>query len=326
MRIPPVLALFAALPFFVPACSQNSEDAAITADTARERAELAMSPDQPAVIEVTARNHVEFDLSADRVPSGWTTLRLRNETQVIHFGFLVRLPEGKTVEDYKREITPLFQNLMDQATGRPLTAPTIGTELPAWYPDMLFMGGPGLLGPGRSGEVTVKLQPGVYAIECYIKAPDGRLHSFLGMVEQIVVTTDESPAREPEADITMTLSTDGGIEVDAPMRSGPQTIAVRFADQKVYENFAGHDAHLVRLNDEAPVDDLVAWIGSQTGLEEAAPAEFLGGTHDMPAGSTAYLTVQLEPGSYAWIAEVPNAEERGMVKRFTVPAESVAAP
>jgi hypothetical protein len=321
MRISPVLALATALPFFVPACSQSSEDSELTADTASE---LTVSPDRPAVIEVTARNHVEFDLSADRVPSGWTTLRLRNETQVIHFGFLVRLPEGKTVEDYRREITPLFQNLIDQANGRPLTAPAVGTDLPEWYPDMLFMGGPGLLGPGRTGEVTVNLEPGVYAIECYIKAPDGRLHSFLGMIEQIVVTTDESPAREPEADLTMTLSTEGGIEVDGPMRAGPQTIAVRFEDQKVYENFAGHDAHLVRLNDGARVDELVAWIGSPTGLAEAVPAEFLGGTHDMPAGSTAYLSVQLEPGSYAWIAEVPNAEQRGMLKRFTVPEETVA--
>lgn len=38
----------------------------------------------------------------------------------------------------------------------------------------------------------------------------------------------------------------------------------------------------------------------------------------MPAGSTAYLTVHLTPGHYAWIAEVPDPAAKGMLKTFTV--------
>ena len=59
-----------------------------------------------------------------------------------------------------------------------------------------------------------------------------------------------------------------------------------------------------------------------TGLETPAPAEFLGGTHEMPAGGRAYFTVRLEPGRYAWIAEVPSPVEKGMLKTFTVPPGS----
>jgi hypothetical protein len=53
-----------------------------------------------------------------------------------------------------------------------------------------------------------------------------------------------------------------------------------------------------------------------------APAEFLGGTNEMPAGATSYFNVTLEPGDYAWIAEVSRAGEKGMLVRFTVPADA----
>lgn len=38
----------------------------------------------------------------------------------------------------------------------------------------------------------------------------------------------------------------------------------------------------------------------------------------MPAGNTAYITVNLEPGNYAWVAEVPNPKEKNMLKTFSV--------
>jgi hypothetical protein len=38
----------------------------------------------------------------------------------------------------------------------------------------------------------------------------------------------------------------------------------------------------------------------------------------MPAGETGYFTAALEPGRYAWIAEVPNPAEKGMLQPFTV--------
>jgi hypothetical protein len=54
------------------------------------------------------------------------------------------------------------------------------------------------------------------------------------------------------------------------------------------------------------------------GLQTPAPAEFLGGLNEMPAGSTGYFTVDLEPGEYAWISEVPDASAKGMLKEFEV--------
>lgn len=68
----------------------------------------------------------------------------------------------------------------------------------------------------------------------------------------------------------------------------------------------------------ALVERPTSWDTQPTGLEVPAPATFLGGVNEMPVGSTGYLTVDLEPGQYAWIAEVPKPMEKGMLKSFTV--------
>ena len=52
------------------------------------------------------------------------------------------------------------------------------------------------------------------------------------------------------------------------------------------------------------------------GLRSPAPAEFLGGTQEMPAGNTSYFYIELTPGRYAWISEI-NAD-KGMVKEFRI--------
>jgi hypothetical protein len=40
--------------------------------------------------------------------------------------------------------------------------------------------------------------------------------------------------------------------------------------------------------------------------------------NDMPAGSTAYLRLELEPGDYAFVAEVPSPDEQGLLLPFSV--------
>lgn len=51
--------------------------------------------------------------------------------------------------------------------------------------------------------------------------------------------------------------------------------------------------------------NVAAWMdwSNPEGLKTPAPATFLGGTHEMPQGESAYLTVDLEPGRYAWGSE-----------------------
>lgn len=51
-------------------------------------------------------------------------------------------------------------------------------------------------------------------------------------------------------------------------------------------------------------------------MREPAAAEFLGRAEQMPVESTGYVTVDLELGRYAWIAE--KYGPRGVVHEFTV--------
>ncbi len=279
----------------------------------------------PNVIDVTARGLV-FDAPAE-TPSGWTTIRLKNESGLAHFALVQRPPSGIGIKDHQEEVAPVFQAGMDLLNaGKPDAAMQKFGELPEWFSQIVFLSGPGLTTAGQTSQTTVYLEPGTYLLECYVKT-NGVFHSYnpspsaYGMVHELTVTEERSTAPEPVATLEITLSSERGIEVQGDAVAGEQTIAVHFEDQKAHENFLGHDVHLARLNDDTDIQQLATWMDwtQPTGLETPAPAEFLGGTHEMPAGGTAYFTVRLEPGRYAWIAEVPSPDGKGMLKTFTVP-------
>ena len=289
--------------------------------------EFSNGPEGPPVVEVTASDHTTFELSAGEISSGWTTFRFVNETHAVHFVVLEKMPvvdgEQKTVADSKAEVVPVFQNVMDDINGKDPSFPDAGFELPEWYSDVVFVGGPGLTSPGATSRTTVNLDPGTYVVECYVKAEDGVFHSTEDMIEGLTVTESTSGVEPPQPSLQLDISSDNGITVDGEIdRPGAHTIAVDFDDQTAYSHFLGHDVHLVRLGEDADMAELATWMNwaAPGGLAEPAPSgvEFIGGTQDMPGGSTTYMSVNLESGDYAWIAEVPNPDEKGMLKTFTV--------
>jgi hypothetical protein len=159
-----------------------------------------------------------------------------------------------------------------------------------------------------------------------VKDLNEEFHSYNGMLEMLTVTEAASGAREPAATAELVLSSGGGIQLPRKVRPGMQTIAIRFLDQTTYEHLQGHNAHLVRLSGTDPqlLDGLADWMDWRApgSLASRAPegAEFLGGTMEMGAGGTAYYRVNLAPGTYAWIAEVPDPAGKNMLKTFTVPS------
>lgn len=282
----------------------------------------AESPDaadgSPAgVVEVSARDFA-FEAPA-RIPSGWTTFRMTNAGQQEHFLVLWRLPEGKTFEDYREEVIGPFETSMKEyAAGevdRAGLMEALGSRLPEWLPPLsaLGMGGAGLTSPGRVTRTAVKLEPGEYVMECYVKTPDGMPHSFLGMLRPLTVTSDSTGAAPPEADVEMTLS-NYRIETAGELTPGEHTVRVRVAENP--EGLLGHDVHLARLDEGTDVAEVVKWMDWVDALEAPAPAEFVGGAEQVPVGHTTYFTVELAPGRYAWVSE--GYAERGMVQEFTI--------
>lgn len=273
------------------------------------------------VVNVTTE-HLEFVMSSEEIGQGWTTFRYRNRSNSTHFFLIERLPvfEGEqvTLEDYLEDLAKPFQNFMDFLIGRSPTYPAAGFAFPDWTVD--YIGGTGLTGPGQTSEVSVHLTPGLYVIECYVKSPDGTFHTVQGMAKDFTVGQKSNRAGPPaRTSARLNLSVEYGIEMEGAIgRPGVHTFEVFFEDQMFYGNFVQHDVHLVRLAHDTDLDRVAAWMDWRDvddpsfpdfgGLVSPAPATFLGGVQEGPAGSTAYLTVQLKKGDYAWIAELPAAD------------------
>ncbi len=276
----------------------------------------------PNVVEMSVIDLI-FE-GPDEISSGWTTFRLKNTSGMIHFAVLERLPDDRGIAEQQQEIAAVFQRGMDRINqGEADAAVEAFGALPEWRNDIIYMGGPGLIAPWQTAETTVLLEPGTYVLECYVKTV-GVFHSYnpvpelYGMVHEITVTDEPSGAQEPVADIDITISSERGIDVEGDIGLGRHTVAVHFEDQVVYDHLYGHDVHLVRLTENTDMDALAAWMdwSQPHGLETPAPAEFLGGLHEMPAGQTGYFTIDLKPGSYAWIAEVPDPAGKMMLQTF----------
>ncbi len=266
----------------------------------------------------------------ESIPSGWTTFRYDNRSHNPHFVIMEKLPEGKTVEDSKTEVVPVFQEGMDYiAAGEMENANAAFLGLPEWAFEVIYSGGTGLLTPNHTSEITVYLEPGDYTLECYVKDSEGVFHSTKGMISGMEVTSEESGNTEPKSTMEVKISSEGGIEFDESVRPGKHLVKVFFEDQNVYSHFVGHDVHLVRLDENADLDELNSWMNwsNPDGFKTPAPegVEFLGGMQDLPAidgkpeSHVGYFDAHLKPGTYAFIAEVPDPMDKGMFKVFTVP-------
>ncbi len=279
--------------------------------------QAADAPPDADVVEITATDYA-FRAPSE-IASGWNTIRFSNEGEEPHFVLMSRLPEGKTLDDYETEISQPFNEvwmaLLEGKVDRQGAFEMLGGVIPEWYPTLTFMGGPGYVAPGREVQATFRLEPGDYVLECYMKTEDGAVHFMEGMLRPMTVTDAASSGAPPKADVRITLS-NFEMQVDGALGAGERTFAVHVEENP--EAGFGHNVHLARLDDETTSDDIVQWMDwfNTEGARTPAPAEFLGGVHLMPVGSTAYFTADLKPGRYLLVSEYTG--HRGVLHEFTV--------
>ncbi|MGB5316563.1 MAG: hypothetical protein WBN56_11225 [Robiginitalea sp.] len=277
---------------------------------------------EPAQIQVTTRS-MEF-FGPDTIPSGWNTFVYKNLSTEPHFILLDKYPEGATIENTLAEVAPAFEAGMQFIMeGKNEEAMGAFGALPEWFSQVVFSGGTGLISPGKTAVTTVKLDPGYYIMECYVRMPDGRFHTSMGMARELIVSEQDSGLRPPEFNIQIDIRGQSGISWNGAPSAGKTVFRVEYVDQMVHGNFVGHDVNLVRMEEGADLEALEAWINwaTPTGLMSSTMPEgftFLGGTNDAPAGSVLYFEAELTPGTYVLISEVPNTSEKGMLKTFTV--------
>jgi hypothetical protein len=251
----------------------------------------------PNVVTITA---TDFAFEApDTVPAGVTTLRLVNRGPALHHAQLVRLNEGKTVDE--------LLNALKQPG-----------PLPAWAVEM---GGPNPPAPGETTNTTQDLEPGSYAVVCFVDIPDRVPHVMKGMVHAFTVVPSASTAAEPPADVTMELA-DYTFTFSAPLQAGTRTIRV---DNKGPQP---HEVALVQLDSGKTAADLMKW--AQT-FEGPPPGKPLGGVAGLGVGQHAYFTVELAAAEYVMLCFVPDAKDgkahaaHGMVHTVRVNSESAAS-
>lgn len=282
---------------------------------------------EPGIVEVVTES-MDFQM-VKSIPSGWTTFKYRNQSADTHFLILEKYPEGKTISDAKKEILPVFQSAMDSInTGKQEAGMTAFGNLPEWFQEVMFMGGTGLIAPGKIAQTTLNLEPGMYIIECYVKMNNGMFHSYLGMITELEVTPEKNGKEPPTPTSEITISSTNGIEFKDDLEAGRHIFQVNFKDQIVYPNFVGHDINLVKIAEGANLKTLEKWINwlDPKGLISPVPEgfEFLGGVQDMPAGNSGYFSVNLEEGHYAFIAEIPDASKKNMLKEFIIKKKEIA--
>ncbi|GAA4300131.1 hypothetical protein GCM10023163_22020 [Aestuariibaculum suncheonense] len=265
---------------------------------------------------------MEF-MGPDSIPSGWNTFKYMNRSNEAHFILLDKYPSGKTIEDCEKEIVPVFDKGMDLINeGNAEAGFAEFGKLPEWFPQIIFTGGSGLIAAGQTSITTVNLEPGYYIMECYMKMPNGKFHNAMGMLKSLVVADEVSGEVEPEADVEITLSNEGGIVLNDSLLKGQTVFKVTFQDQKIHENFVQTDVHLAEISAEVNLDSLEAWMNwaNPKGLITPVPAgvKFLGGLQEMPAGKHGYFTADLRPGRYVLISEVPASKSKNLLKVFEV--------
>ena len=283
---------------------QSDEDRAAGDEAADETART--------VVDMTAVDYA-YRNAPDSIPSGWTTFRMHNDGKKTHVFELMGLPTGVTPEDHRKGVAT-YRELLQNLRAGEIDTVEVEKRLPRWMDSdsLEYEGGLGYLAPVRTASITVRLEPGTYAMPCFVKTPEGRTHSELGMDHAFTVTADSTGADPPEADLDLRLS---GYEIhsEGTLRAGKQTVAVHFGERQGSMEAPFQGLHLARLSDGVSADSVAAWANV---YQAPAPTDFLGGAIAMDAGRTAYLTVDVSPGRYAWVSHAST--EKGMMKTVTV--------
>ncbi|GAC1647016.1 MAG: hypothetical protein NVS4B3_00390 [Gemmatimonadaceae bacterium] len=228
------------------------------------------------------------------IPAGMTTFKFVNDGPGLHQAQLVRLDGGKTMDDLR-------------------TALAASAPLPSW---IAFVGGPNAVDPGITGNATLDLPPGNYALLCVVNVPGGVPHFMRGMFRQLtVVPAPRTTAAAPAADVTITLD-DYKFALSKPLAAGPHTFEVRNPDDQP------HEVELIRLAPGKTAADMVNWLQNPQG---PPPRKALGGVAIIaPAGGPMYFTATLESGEYALLCFVPDKIDgkphfmHGMIKALTI--------
>ena len=273
------------------ACA-GDDSAKASADSAAAAA--AAVPATPVIYTITAK---DFSYDApDTITGGMVTIRLVNQGPDLHHIQLLKLSDGKTVAD----LTEGFKRM------KPTDPP------PPWVHDVA---GPNTPVPGGETSITEQLEPGNYALVCFISGADKVPHMMKGMIRALTVLPATGPsAPAPTADVTVTMK-DYAWEITPALTPGKHVLKLENQAEQ------SHEMVIALLEPGKKAADLAKWIDNQQGPPPAKP---MGGISGMAKGAVVYVPVDLPAGEYGLYCFLPDAKdgkmhlEHGMMTQITV--------
>lgn len=264
----------------------------------------------PNVVSLTATEYA-FE-APDTLSAGWTNFRLANRGREVHYGHIVRLEPGRTVQ----ELVDAYAEAIRTSGPRP-----------KW---VTRFGGPGGAAPGDSSSVTQYLEPGSYVWICPVEDNSGTPHFSKGEFKPFVVRAADGVVADraagPEASMVIRLM-DFSFALDSLLPAGQHTIRVENAGVEP------HDLVMMKLAPGKTVADIVAGLNPERvrradqAREPPAPLESLGtlagGIAAIAPGMESFFEANLSPGEYVLVCmtTAPDGRshiEHGMIRQISV--------
>ena len=192
----------------------------------------------------------------------------------------------------------------------------------AAFPLVTFLGGPGAVAPTGQTEVLLDLPAGQYVLACFVEGQDHIAHAAKGMTLPLMVNPSTvAPAPLPTPAATIAL-------VDFTFEIPPTLPAGRSLVRVMNKGPQPHEFNLVQLAPGKTLDDVKAFFDPMPGAAPAGPPPGLpiGGMNALAPGKEGTAVLDLRPGNYAAICNVPDQSapngpshlHLGMIKGFTV--------
>ncbi|CAN5271542.1 hypothetical protein BH23GEM2_BH23GEM2_15230 [soil metagenome] len=263
---------------------------------------------RPNVVTVTVSDY-SFQ-APDSVPAGLTMIQALMRGEVPHHVNVVKLDSNRTAADYVNSLTP-------------------GAPPPAWA---TAVGGPNPTESGTTANAMLVLEPGNYALICFVDIPEGMPHFMRGMFKDLKVyakadtnaadtatasvpvpATTDTPVELPAADVTMRL-----VDYDFPMGDVSPGLATF---RVVNDSPQDHEVLIVQLHGATTVEEALRWVENPQG---AQPFTMLGGIAPIAPGQANNFSVNLRRGRYGLICFLPDRGDgrphflHGMMKEIEV--------
>lgn len=262
--------------------------------TASSGSTTSTAPAAVTTMDITAKEYT-FD-GPNSVQEGYVKINLTNAGTQDHQAQFLRLQDGKTLQDFAAA------GAADPTGGKAL-ALTDGAA------------GVNVITPGTVEKGVSKLRAGNWLMVCFVPAPDGVPHLAKGMIRPFVVTSPASSATAPTSTASATAA-NFKYPILPAFKSGTSTLEFKntSADQP-------HELTIVKMAAGKTVADAKAFFASPAG---PPPFTSAGGAPAIAPGDTAWVDVDLTPGSYVALCHVPDPATHkehlalGMIQQFTV--------